>query len=273
MPLYKYTSTAFIEHLLDCTIRFSPPGEFNDPFDGIPQAKAILNSSAYVKARKQFLPFDENQLKQDSDLRARVQIADDILEKKTLYGYRDRLIDTLDSDFRILCLTKTAPQSEAAALMWGHYATHTETDTKGKSRTRSHAGIALEFDETHPWFTEHRTRRDRAYDEVEYRSLRAEIETDGRKSLFVKSPPWAYEQEVRLVRCIKDSANDLITPDKILAAYPPEILKAIYIGLKGAPDLEKRIAEKLSKTPDLKYVKVRRITGIDPNGFNLHASV
>ena len=263
MPLYKYTSTAFIEYLQNCTIRFSPPCEFNDPFDGIPQAKAILGGEAYVKMCKQFFHAHRDQLNQDDKLPA-----EQFLGRFAKNEYRDRLIAKRNSDFRILCLTKADPQSEAAALMWGHYATH--TDLNGK--TRPHAGIALQFDETHSWFEEHRTRRDRNYGEVEYRAQRAEIKTDDRKSLFVKSTLWAYEKEVRLVRCIKDGANDLTASDKSLAKYPPDMLKAIYIGLRGAPDLENTIAEKLSKNPDLKHVRVLKITNIDPDDFKFQAS-
>lgn len=265
MPLYKYTSTSFINHLPSRTIRFSPPSSFNDPFDGIPPAKAILSSPAYENARKQILPFDADQLTQQDDLRAGVQVAEGILKNLATHRYRDRLIADADSSFRILCLTKADPQSEAAALMWGHYATHTDSN----GITHPHAGIALEFEASHPWLAEHRTRRDRDYAEVEYRSHRAQIETDGRKSLFIKSTLWAYEQEVRLVRHIKEDANDLIDPARTLARYPAAMLNAIYIGLRGAPDLEKRIAEKLSEEPELRHVKVRRITGIDPDTFNL----
>ena len=43
---------------------------------------------------------------------------------------------------RILCLSQVAPEAADSFLMWGHY-------------TSNHTGFVLEFDDQHPWFTDH----------------------------------------------------------------------------------------------------------------------
>lgn len=47
MPLFKYAPATAIAYFNPCTLRFSPPGEFNDPFDGVSSAAPILQSSEF----------------------------------------------------------------------------------------------------------------------------------------------------------------------------------------------------------------------------------
>lgn len=249
MSLYKYTSTRVIDHLAACTIRFSPPSDFNDPFDGVPATGSIQVDSGFSPA----------ELAADPQLAAGHKLMEQVAQDMFQGGYRDKLIADLNKNFRVLCLSKAAPDSAGAALMWGHYA----QDNKSKP----HAGLVLEFDESHPWFAAHTGRVDRAYQAVLYRTTRGSLGSDQRNVLFVKSDLWNYEQEVRLVRSIASSANELAGADRSIAIYPPDMLRQIYIGLYARPGIEAEIAAKLATNSALSHVRVRRITAIAPNDF------
>ena len=261
MPLYKYMSARAVDFLASCTLRFSPPSDFNDPFDGVPTAAAIVQSPALRELIGYNLDFPADQLAADPELAAGVPIAQKMMEDIARRGYRDRLIDDRNKNFRVLCLSKAAPDSNSAALMWGHYAQDPLNGNK------PHAGLALEFDETNPWFASHLGRDDRHYKAVEYRSRRASLSADGTDVLFVKSNLWAYEQEVRLVRYVGASANDLAGADNSIATYPPEMLKTIFIGLYARKGIEAEVGAQLARNAALSHVKVSRILAIDPDEF------
>ncbi len=262
MPLFKYAPATAIDYFNPCTLRFSPPGEFNDPFDGVSSAAPILQSAAFKQMVADHLSFTPAQLA-DPELAAGVAVAQRIVEDKTLEGYRDKLLADLNKNFRVLCLSKASPESLGAALMWGHYA------QDPSRRNKPHAGIALEFDDSDPWFKDHLSRPDRAMQSVNYRSTRPVIDTDKRAVLFVKSAPWQYEEEVRLVRSIGSGANDLSGSDQSIAYYPPRMLKVVYIGLYADPSLADTLKARLALNPDLRHVVIRHVAAIDPRDYKL----
>ena len=263
MPLFKYTSAKAADYLATCTLRFSPPGDFNDPFDGVAITAPILDSPAYKKAEADHLGFTAAQLAADSQLAAGVAIGRKILEEKVREGYRDELISDLNRNFRVLCLSKASPDSAGAALMWGHYAQDPDRANK------PHAGLVLEFDDSNPWFADHRGRADRAMAPVIYRATRPSIATDQRDVIFVKSALWRYEEEVRLVRSIGQSTNDLADPGTSIAQFPPQMLKTVYVGLYATSALLEKVKAVVAGVAQLSHVRVLKITAIDADEYKL----
>jgi len=261
MALYKYTSTKALAHLGACTLRFSPASDFNDPFDGVPSASSILNHPGLKKLIAVHATFPADQLANDPQLAAGAALGKKRIEDSALGVYRDKLVKDLNEKFRVLCLSKAAPDSDGACLMWGHYAQDPDNNNK------PHGGLVLEFDETHPWFAEHSGRSDRLYGPVVYRTTRGTLEADKKDVLFVKSKLWEYEQEVRLVRYVGYGANDLADPNRSIATYPTPMLQKIFVGLYARPGLEAEVAAKLATNPALAHVQVRRLKAIDPDEF------
>jgi hypothetical protein len=259
MALFKYTSTNIVPHLSQCTLRFSPQEEFNDPFDAVPNTEELIKGDAQKQLQAILPEFTADELA-DPQLAEGVRIAREMIEKKAKALYSRRLVSDLQH-FRILCLSKVSPDSPAAALMWGHYA------QDPANRNRPHGGLVLEFDDGNPWFASHSGRSDRLIGEVEYRTNRPSIAKDQRGVLLIKSHFWKYEEEVRLVRFVAGNDNELTGPNRTVAAFPPEMLKTIYVGIYARTSLLDEIKAELSKNRALAHVKVRRIGSIHPDDF------
>ncbi len=264
MALYKYTSTRLLPHLAQCTLRFSPQSKFNDPFDSVPDTEALTRNPAYQRLIAPFAAAAAAKSKRSSKAAAGAKVALEIIASVAKPKYVARNVADLEN-FRILCLSKAPPDSSGAALMWGHYALDV-VDNK------PHAGLALEFDETNPWFAAHLGRIDRFYEPVEYRTTRPSLSSDGRRVFVIKSKLWEYEQEIRLVRFIGKNANDLTGPDKSDANYPPGMLTAVYVGIFANPTLTVRVKAELAKNPALAHVKVHKITAIAPDHFRFEST-
>lgn len=247
MPLYKYTRAANAGYVARCTLCFSPPSKFNDPFDGLPDTAALEALPDYhtLKAQWEGLATVDPA---DEQLARGAALAGKLIEKLAKAALIKKQLDDLDSNFRVLCLSRAEPESMGAALMMGHYAD-------------SHQGFAYELDENHPWFVEHMPARHPHRDirNVEYRDHRANLDRDGKQGLFVKSPLWSYEKEVRLIRFIGKGANDLADPNSTIASYPPEMLRAVVIGCLAEKATIDLVITQLKSRADLAHVRLERL--------------
>lgn len=106
MPLFKYSPATATAYFNPCTLRFSPPGDFNDPFDGVSTAASIIDSATFKQAVANHIGFSVAQLAADPQLAAGAAEGRRIAEDIALEGYRDRLIADLNQNFRVLCLSK-----------------------------------------------------------------------------------------------------------------------------------------------------------------------
>jgi len=241
--LFKYFPPSRIALLIDPSLRFTQPGDFNDPFevrtpfgakfddeDLVEQATvgmkkfalSVLNASGLHNnisdaAKEAIVAQSVSKVKPAllQDLRA----GHDALFAKL--GNED-FVSGANKSLGILCLTETATN----LLMWGHYA-------------ESYAGFVVEFEPTHKFFScPPAAHKDvGTLTRVHYDHYRPKIVLNGtgdhvRDLLFSKAKDWQYEQEWRLVRLLK-IADDVCprSPfDVHLFRIPPSAIKAVIVG-------------------------------------------
>jgi len=219
MILYKYLSfDAGWKIIESSTVGFSQPRHFNDPFD----------MPAYPRERGQ---------NPNEDMFSEIRV----MAKERIWG----------DNTGILSLTRTSQNP----LMWAHYAEH-------------HKGMVLGFDVAAMGLTdEEKNLIPAQYGSVIYASGRpthpfAEKSRKGiavgathyfpqdhyeiLQRLFLHKPIcWSYEEEVRVVKCIKDvSSEGSDTPSGYfrikdvngrplyLLTFPTEALREIYFGFR-----------------------------------------
>ena len=253
MILYKYTLLDTAEQVLDSAhIGFSRPSFFNDPFD-----KPVATLGPY-----------ENPIEgMFSGIRA--QIKSQIWEKNTA----------------ILSLTR----SPTNPVMWAHY-------------SKGHRGTVLEIDTHAAGFTDIKTNMIPAqFGSVIYSRSRPTgpyfstfnegIEVGGThhfvlshfekwQRLFLTKPlEWAYEEEVRIVKCLKglesqgsstnESGNCTIKmiDDRPLHCFefPRQAITKLYVGAQA----DKSIVTELSdKFPDVSVCQVK----LEDTRFEIHCN-
>jgi Protein of unknown function (DUF2971) len=271
MRLYKYVTLDVLHKILEGRIRFKPPGQFNDPFEipGIMAAEVrarfaglgglilqtqdimsgLMSSPFSVPAAAYTLPSDDfRRASNDSDQKGR-QLSDEEVQKEILSR-----IQTIDSTYGILSLTQTNEN----LLMWAHYA----DDHRG-------AVIELDLDDEFLYQDDPNRKFARA---VKYSTERATIPIDEgilMEHFFVKSPEWAYEPEIRVIRRL-EHADDVIKPDGgpdiHLFTMPPEYVKRIFIGVRTESAALEEVLSVISTTPDLNHIECSR-AHLDPAHF------
>jgi len=237
--LYKYFPMERTEFLSNRLMRFTQPGDFNDPFELHPSfdllSKAdiadlppspdgkgrILTNEALQRMFSAILPGMQKQLNQQAGYAGAFMLDNNRMAQQTF-----------DSKFGILCLSEK-PDS---LLMWAHYASN-------------HRGFVVQFDEAHPFF-EATTFEEQSLvlTKVEYSYERPVLSTSTINSqhlYYRKSPEWSYEHEWRLVKPLKN-ANSVIDHNEFprhLFEVPREAIKGVIIGQAMPHELKVRLIE------------------------------
>lgn len=176
--LYKYVNIDTLKRILGGSIRLTQPGAFNDPFELLPE---IITRADQTEEQISF-SFDilspRREAPPDAVILTDGHVASDFTSRN--------ILDELNLQVGILCLSK-APNS---ILMWSHYADQ-------------YQGAVVAFDADHEFFT--------GQIPVEYVEERPKRHIDSYKStpvplseLCAKSVEWQYEQEVRIIRALRD---------------------------------------------------------------------
>jgi len=205
MPIvYKYLPVERTTYFQNELLRFTQPGDLNDPYECRPfitvdddfflaktseslQARALFKWGASSKAKRMTERF-LRQVKAEHRLRISknpYKIADECIEK---------VLQKLNAEAGILSLSRRWNSS----LMWAHY-------------TVSHRGFCIGFDADHPFFHQnsHRPTDVGIIGPVSYteEGSKVGIDDDNIDSslsiLYNKSPDWKYEEEERLVLMLK----------------------------------------------------------------------
>ena len=209
MALYKYLTKENLKRVLGCSIRFTQPGAFNDPFEMVPElyvpdgtGSGTLNLQFSVTAERRSPPIGD--------------LPDDF-QSDFCHDLNSRgILDSLNESVGILCLSKN-PES---LLMWSHYADE-------------YSGGIIEFDDSHEFFTG-------AFD-IEYREVRPKKDISTYISsnapipiseLCVKSKEWEYEEEVRVVRSFSEckKVSDFNGYPVYVMEFPIECIKCVVLG-------------------------------------------
>lgn len=217
--VYKYTTAATaIDHILGAgSIRFTPPSELNDPFDGGPDFGVKFIDEIRLEAEKLLQGVEGPDLDRS--------VALELLTEKLLTQPRRVAVDRAAG---VLSLTKRPD----GLLMWAHYADN-------------HRGIVIGFDAAHDFFNPGAGIGIEGLRDVEYVrqrpltpiTMHSENEISSKDDaaaisnalFFSKSVEWQYEQEVRVLRMAMQPPDSLI---KGVVSFPPALVREIIIGVR-----------------------------------------
>jgi hypothetical protein len=256
MILYKYLQPARVDVLKDGRIRFTQPGDFNDPFEFRPKIREVASDAevqAYVEEHFEQLIDEElakygalTQFLPQADLKgllAKQKPALPALFRLLAPGAIQKLSPMIDGFFNlnvgVLCLSEVRD----SILMWGHY-------------TDNHQGFVVGFDSDHPFFS----RRRRDMDEfgflrrVNYSSQRPQVmltDTESPVWFSTKSEHWSYEKEWRIVRVLSEAQHRIDeAPFPIcLFEFAPDVVLEIIVGMRSPPWLIAEIQSLAASLP------------------------
>jgi hypothetical protein len=267
--LYKYFPIERRDVLERQLVRFTQPGDFNDPFELHPSYD--LMSQADIAALPE-APGQEGtegpkmRLLTPEAMQAMIaavlpglqkQIAQRAGQEGAYLIDNNRLAQaTFDSKFGILCLTEY-PDS---LLMWAHYA-------------NNHNGFVIQFDETHDFFSP-TTQEGKVLQltKVEYSAQRPILSYSSINSPSVyyrKSPEWAYESEWRIIKPLSGAKSTLAHQEypRFLFELPPTAVKGVIVGL-SVPNPARLELFELLVQPQWKHVTVFQ-TALNKNEYKL----
>jgi hypothetical protein len=254
MSLFKFLPPERFGILKKLQIRFTPGDAFDDPFEITPSAKfmddpeyfaafvARTSRSAAEKELAEAKISPAQLAERTADIAAELR-ADYRKDPTGIKGLALGAIRKRFGEYRILCLSRVAPNDPAALLLWAHY-------------TDGHKGLVLEFDEEHHWIKSHDSSRRlyRDMGEVEYLDGRVEMKGPkmniDRRCYLAKSTHWVYEQELRLLRLHCDHELD----ENSLGSFPPSLLKSVTIGAGRSEEHYFGLLKDWSSRSDLQHV-------------------
>ena len=281
MTLLKYTTPEnCIKILESCSVRFTQPIIFNDPFDSSPLIqniyneddlphlfdKAVLNNKAEVEGViirsfdetiKNFYPEIVIQLSKEEKLtfffenmyKEAKNLNDFVMNKLNRKEFKEMSINNLIQNIALMTGVFSLTKNPTNLLMWAHYA-------------NSHTGFVLEFDISNPFFNTVENNLYPTYIETKYSKKRPIINASFFNAttsdlfkyfkliFFTKSIDWSYEQEVRILRQLTEQSDsgstDLNGYPVHLFSFPMNSLKSISIGSRTKPEVVNKVKEILS---------------------------
>lgn len=289
MQIFKYFSPDRIDVLEDGHIRFTPPGDFNDPFESFPYFKAIapqkdidafiedkgwdkikiegmLEESLKAQLRKNpniKIPFCAVKEWMNAMMEQGKPALTDYFKKfMTMDGtfHRELAINTLlnamNQEIGMLCLTEKRDN----LLMWAHY-------------TSNHTGFVIQFDTQNSFFDQRNKPNEiRGHlKKVRYTKKRPELtlmdpniskeQTIDRwvnDIFFVKSEHWEYEQEWRMALTLRDCQR-VIQKDgyKIhLFPFPKDCVETVILGCKISKDKKDSVMRIVKQDRSYSHVEI-----------------
>ena len=272
MILYKYLQPARIDVLENKMIRFTQPGDFNDPFEFRPYIQSAASDEfvqEYVEANLDKLLEEElarygallqpgagKMLKEMVSLnKAGVLEFFRHLELQVLQGLSPSIDASLNQNVGVMCLSEV-PDS---LLMWGHY-------------TEDHRGFVVGFDSDHTFFSKRRSEQDEFgfLRRVNYQHERPRVvlsDTSSPVWFNTKSDQWAYEKEWRMLRVLSecDSRKEGAPFPICLFGFPEDAVLEIIIGLRSTSSLILRLESLAPGFPRAALLRARE----NPKDYSL----
>jgi hypothetical protein len=262
MILYKYLQPARLDVLQHKMIRFTQPGDFNDPFEFRPLIQSVASDEdvrAYVE--EHFEQLVEAELAKYGalyHLLPQADLKEILLKQKGLLPDLFRLLEpqallrispvidsVLNLNMGVLCLSEVRD----SILMWGHY-------------TDNHRGFVVGFDSDHSFFSKRRTESDEFgfLRQVNYQLQRPSVtltDTTSPSWFQTKSEHWAYEKEWRIVRVLSEAQHRIdVTPFPVcLFEFRAEAVREIIIGIRSAPSIVREIQSLAAGFPKAALLK------------------
>lgn len=268
MELYKYLKLSVgLEVLQTGLIRFTPPQEFNDPFELKPNIAGFASSEKLAKLSgekspqvlkseyqslpsfvKAVLPYDQYIALTKPMLwpESSTQTGAEILAPYV----RKALEDRLEKIAGILCLT----ESHENLTMWAHYGD-------------KHQGMVIGFDANHPYFqnSDGSAGAPCQLKPVIYNGMRPKLTWSGLKSadiFLAKSDDWECEKEWRMFAQL-DKANSIVPIESgwaHLFHYPQESVTKVIIGCGATLETVAQVKTAMASIPNLSQAKLFKAT-------------
>jgi Protein of unknown function (DUF2971) len=267
--LFKYISSERISLLTDGLIRFTQPGDLNDPFE-IRPILARIGSNAEIARQLEGLALEDFRKRlgaqmSEEQLRGlaaraiafllRSPVAPLISQAMTgALGVINNKIfpESINKVFGVMSLSETARSS----LMWAHYG-------------ESYQGIALEFDTESPFFEcpEGVHEDFGKLRKVIYSDRRPVLDFAGRDTpsmefLYTKPKEWGYEAEWRMLRPLNKASRVIErTPFTVnLFSIPPKSIKSVILGYRVSKDHFDYISGAIEDSAVLSGAALRAVT-------------
>jgi len=256
--IYKYLGASGIKTLRTGLLKFSPPSEFNDPFEMQP---FLVNVAPEDQVEKEFAeryeslvedgyrklpnPIQERATYEQYRAFAEAKKIQTLQHLKGLLhsmapAMREKFLASINSTLGVFCMTEARDN----LLMWAHYAD-------------KHRGFVLEFDREHPFFSRKRGPNDEFNQllPVLYSSARPNdylANLDVTSVFLTKSEEWRYEREWRILAPLSECTEN--RDGMHLYAFPPECVTGVILGCKVAQTDENELMEVLKS--DQRYAHV-----------------
>lgn len=271
MILYKYLYPARADILKHRTIRFTQPGDFNDPFEFRPKIREVASDVEVQKyVEEHFEQLVEEELTKYGALVQFLPLADlrglltkqkailptlfRLLEPAAIQKLSPMIDGFLNQNIGLLCLSEVRD----SILMWGHY-------------TDNHQGFVVGFDSDHPFFSKRRSDKDEFgfLRRVEYSSRRPQVtltDTSSPVWFSTKSEQWSYEKEWRILRVLSEADHRIDrSPFPIcLFEFAPDAVVEIIVGMRSPPSLVTEIRSLAATFP-----KAQLFTVSEDSGYGL----
>lgn len=261
--LYKYLNAYRIDVLKSNSIRFTPPNEFNDPFefkfkineitnfeDTLNHALNQLNDTVLTETEKYGL-----QDKKDEIFDATIAHLHEFEDSfNDLFGdfFGSKAAATFYSELVDLSGVLSLSEDEKNILMWSHYAD-------------SHKGYCIGFNSQHDFFNAKRSEHDEFNHlrEVYYTTDFPDKHINSLESIDVfltKAIDWRYEKEWRIIKLLSDADKtlDLNNTKVHLFNIPSDAVCEIIIGCNANDDFTKEICNLVNQRTDLSHVKLKK---------------
>lgn len=243
MILYKYLEPSRLDVLKRKKIRFTQPGDFNDPFEFRPRIRSAASEEEtrnYIKENFEELVDkepDKYGALTDSlpkDMLRQMLIAEKarlpelfkLLEPQMLGNVSVFLDRFISENVGVLCLSEVRD----SILMWGHY-------------TENHHGFVVGFDADHSFFSARTSEQDEFgfLRRVNYQQRQPNVVLSDTSSLVwfqTKSEQWSYEKEWRVMRVLSDAECRMdAAPFPIcLVEFPPDAVLEIIVAIDAVVD-------------------------------------
>lgn len=266
MKLYKYFPPERITFFQDLNLRFTPPAEFNDPFELRPVIASLLREEElYTEVDsmlKEVLPFSLlSNPAQMAEIKARCfREAPSYIAYANTKG-RERIEASfhkaIPKNIGVLCLT----ESNKNLLMWSHYGA-------------SHKGLCIGFDSASSFFCRKRSEADDLghlrrveYDEVRKKNHLPDME--GADFLLRKGKVWGYEEEWRMCALLKDA--DKVSEDQTIHLFtvPSSAVLEVILGVNMDEGDRDKVIGDIKTNADLKHIEIYQAE-ISKKEFKLH---
>lgn len=263
--LYKYYAPDRVDVLLARTVKFTPLGDLNDPFEGRPNVQGL-------SSQREIADLFEKHLVPEL-LNGYTNLPSNVKTSVSKEQYMELMIPAMRDNFPILqeMLDKVSgPAFETLAaqlnramgafclsevcdspLMWAHYCA-------------SHSGFVVEFDARHEYFHGSKSENDelRHVRRVLYRDARPTGPLsgfEGAEMFLVKSTHWSYEREWRMFLPLAQADNVIDSQQgrAYLFQVPPSAITGVILGARASAELRDALRQAVQTNPELRHVKVR----------------